>query len=613
MCGIAGEIKFNNSTNTADWNDISARMYRRGPDDSGYWTDNICTMVFRRLSIMDLTTNGHQPMHSENKRFSIVFNGEIYNFKSLRDQLIQKGIKFRSNGDTEVVLYSLIEWGIKALDKFNGMFALGFYDTQEKRLILARDHAGIKPLYYLAKPQGLVFASQYDQIMAHPWCNDLSVCDDALALYFRLSYIPAPMAFYNKTQMLMPGSWIEINAEGKIKQGQYYSFPTYQKADLSGNEAIEAVDVAISDAVKRQMVSDVPLGTFLSGGIDSPLVAAKMKSNSNNRLCAFTIGTGGDETDESEDAAIYAKELGVEHIIEHVTEQQALELIDDVIDASSEPFGDYSLFPTLLVSKLASKDFKVMLSGDGGDELFWGYAKRSASIMNVSERFHQPHLSRKISRKMNKFVPSQNGPPPNWPTIGDWQKNKHDHLPKNLISSIFPGLSSWPESYNGFEYSGYKQDETAQWLRWNEFTCHLPMVLLKVDRASMHQSLEIRVPLLDREVIDIAARVNWESCIDLKSVTGKLPLRAILKRHLNHQTTLKKGFAIPMDRWLRTTLRPMFEELVIEPGNLLGLDMDKKALTRVFNDHVQEKTNYQWGLWPLLSAALWAKKHNIKT
>jgi len=327
MCGIAGEIKFKNIGNNADWDDIGVRMSRRGPDDSGYWTDNICTMVFRRLSIMDLSANGHQPMHNENKRYSIVFNGEVYNFKALRDQLIQKGVNFRSNGDTEVVLYSLIEWGIGALDKFNGMFALGFYDSHEKRLILARDHAGIKPLYYLIKPEGLVFASQYDQLLAHPWCNDLSVCDDALALYFRLSYIPAPMAFYNNTQMLLPGGWVEINAEGKIKQGQYYSFPMYQKANLSGNEAIEAVDAAISDAVKRQMVSDVPLGTFLSGGIDSPLVSAKMKSNSSNRLCTFTIGTGGDVTDESEDAAIYAKELGVEHIIEHVTEHQALELI----------------------------------------------------------------------------------------------------------------------------------------------------------------------------------------------------------------------------------------------------------------------------------------------
>ena len=249
------------------------------------------------------------------------------------------------------MLQALALWGKAALDRFNGMFALGFYDRVEKRLLLARDHAGIKPLYCLLVPEGVVFASQYDQIMSHPWATRLEVSPDALGLYLRLGYIPAPYALLKDTHMLEPGTWLEMGVRGQVKGGRFFEFPIYHEPDLHGGEAYEAVDAAVTRAVRRHLVSDVPVGTFLSGGIDSPLVAAKAKAANNGSVRAFTIGTGGDHLDESPDAIAYAHAIGVEHIVEHVRPEVALEMLDEV-SFVSETFADIPIFPTMLMCRL---------------------------------------------------------------------------------------------------------------------------------------------------------------------------------------------------------------------------------------------------------------------
>ena len=294
-------------------------MVRRGPDDEGLWSDHAhCAFGFRRLSIQDLSPAGHQPMLSADGRHVIVFNGEVYNFRELRAELQAQGIRFRSSGDTEVVLYALIRWGKQALERFNGMFALAFYDTLEKRLLLARDHAGIKPLYVLTTPEGLVFASQYDQILAHPMSRNSTVDGGALGLYLRLGYIPAPYALLQGSQMLPAGAWREIDAKGGMREGRHFNFPVYREPDLRGDDAVDALDEAITAAVKSHLVSDVPVGTFLSGGIDSPLVAAKIRSLGRGDVKAYTIGTAGHASDESVDASIYAREIGIAQVIEHI-------------------------------------------------------------------------------------------------------------------------------------------------------------------------------------------------------------------------------------------------------------------------------------------------------
>lgn len=611
MCGIAGEIRFGPRTHETNWEAISAKMKNRGPDDSGLWEDKLCTLVFRRLAILDLSPNGHQPMVSIDGRYVLVFNGEVYNFREIRDVLEQKGYKFRSNSDSEVVLNALIEWNQEALDKFNGMFALGFYDTFDNKLLIARDHAGIKPLYYMRNSNGIMFASQYDQIMAHPWSKNLPYSMDAMSLYLRLAHIPAPYAALENTFMLEAGHWLEISSDGKVNTGRHFVLPQFERPTLFGEQAYEAVDAAVSSAVKRQLVSDVPLGAFLSGGIDSPLVVAKMCEKSTKGVHTFTIGTAGDATDESDDASLYARELGVNHTLKQMDGTQALDMLDDVMAACGEPFGDYSIFPTMLVSKLAAENYKVMLSGDGGDELFWGYGKRFATVIDVAEQFGRPHWLRKGLWGAKKITGLGNMSYDlrRHATVGEFFRSKHNHIPDSILPGVFPSLNDWPEEYSQYDFNGHNKDETAQWLRWNEFVSHLTMVLQKVDRASMHFSLEVRVPLLDKEVIAVAQKINWQSCLDQKRRYGKIPLRKSLSRHIKHQTEAKRGFAVPMSSWLRTSLRPVVEDLVCSRKELAGIELGSEALSGLFRQHVDNERDLSWWLWPLLNLALWEEKY----
>lgn len=609
MCGVAGELRFSSQPSEADWKKISELMAKRGPDDCGYWHDERCNLAFRRLAILDLSEAGHQPMLSPDGRYAIVFNGEIYNFKELRQQLEQQGVIFRSHGDSEVVLYSLREWGRDALDRFNGMFALAFYDTHERKLLLARDHAGIKPLYLLHNSKGIVFASQYDQVLAHPWSKNLPYSPEAVALYLHLAFIPAPYGILKNTSMLEPGSWLEVDSHGSILQGHYYDFPRYQIPTLRGPEALEAVDATITAAVKRQMVSDVPLGAFLSGGIDSPLVCAKMQIAGKDQMHAFTFGASGDKIDESEDAIRYARQLGIDQTVEQASTDDAVNLLDDVINACGEPFGDFSIFPTLLISRLARKKFTVMLSGDGGDELFWGYSQRVGLLINNVGDFRYPWWWRRLLRPVRRLSHLPIMGSYQYRTIGNWQRAMHTHLPAKWLYRIFPDMPSWPQDFDLFDYAGRDSDDMAQWVRKNEFSCHLTGVLLKVDRASMYNSLEVRVPLLDREVINVAAQLDWQDCFDPIKNIGKLPLRESLARHLHFQTTAKKGFEPPMNKWLQTSLAPVVQDTLLSRESLAGIPLDKTALRGLYQQ-LSEGLNYGWGFWPLLSLALWQKKYN---
>lgn len=607
MCGICGEFSYSIKLQLELADYFVRLMSRRGPDDEGQYTDGKhCWLGFRRLSILDLSPAGHQPMITEDGRFAIVFNGEVYNFCELRKELEARGIRFRSSGDAEVVLYALAEWGKAALDRFNGMFALAFYDCTEKRLLLARDHAGIKPLYYLHTSKGVVFASQYDQILSHPWRQGLEVSRDALGLYLRFGYIPAPYALLERTAMLEPGCWMEFDLEGGSRHGVFFDFPQYQQSDLSGLQAYEAVDEAVTRAVARQMVSDVPVGAFLSGGIDSPLVAAKMHQSQAD-FKAFTIQVEDPCFDESEAARQYARQLDIPHRVEIFQPGMSLELLDDVISACSEPFADYSIFPTMFVTKLARQNMTVMLSGDGGDELFWGYAGRMGSAIRSAPLFRFPFILRKLRwwllRRQGEWNTRY------FATPGEYYQSRHMRNFEGFLAPIFPSLSPLPGNYRLFDYTGSDQDHMAQWIRWNEYHGHLTQVLMKVDRASMYNSLEVRVPLLDREVISTALRIDWRTCLDLDSGEGKIPLRWSLKRHVNRITPGKRGFSVPMSDWLRGPLKSAFVDLVLNRREILGLEIVPDAMRQQFHAHITGQFDRGWGLWVFLSLALWESKY----
>lgn len=609
MCGIAGELRYQPGSTGADWAEISKLMRRRGPDDDGLWDDAHCTLAFRRLAILDLSARGHQPMIDPTGRYVLVFNGEIYNFRELRTDLKARGVTFSSSGDSEVLLKALIYWDIAALERLNGIFALAFYDNVEKTLLLARDHAGIKPLYFMQDERGIVFGSQFNQILRHPWSATHEIDDDALRLYLRHSYIPAPFAMLSRTSMLDQGCWIRFAADGKTQNGSYWSFPYPLEPTLRGNEAMEAVDSAIQDAVQRQMISDVPVGAFLSGGIDSPLIVAKILETGHSRIRTYTIATDDATSDESDDARLYAAELGVDHVVETITSSDALSLLPDVIESQSEPFGDYSIFPTMLVSKFSSQEFKVMLSGDGGDELFWGYPDRSAELIRFAPQFRSPYTLRLLRSRLREMLGRGKASSLNQRSIGDWYRIRHTCLKRGWLQRVFPEINDRHEEFEGFDYAGFDQDEAAQWLRLNEYRHHLTMVLLKVDRASMHFSQEVRVPLLDKEVVQTAAQVDWSSCLSLDSKLGKQPLRNALARHVRHQTRAKRGFESPMSDWLRDPLREQFEDLVMNRDDFLGQRIDKGALRMLYDQHLSGAEDHAMGLWPLLSLALWQDHH----
>jgi asparagine synthase (glutamine-hydrolysing) len=614
MCGIYGQLSFKNKIGTADREECEravAMMQRRGPDDEGIWTDSeACIFGFRRLSILDLSPAGHQPMLTRDGRFVLVFNGEIFNYKEIADDLKNEGFYPRSTGDTEIVLGAIVQWGKQALERFQGMFALAVYDKIAGKLLIARDHAGIKPLYYLITSNGLVFASQYDQILAHRWSRDLPVSSDGLALYLRMGYIPAPYAILQNTYLLEAGSWLEVDRRGDVQRGTFFEFPVSPEPDLKGEEAVDAVDDAVARAVRRHLVSDVPVGTFLSGGIDSPLVAAKMKSEMGNSPRAFTIGVTDPDMDESPDAREYARLLGLEHHWEMVTPDSGASLIEDAIESCGEPLADISIIPTMIVCKQARRHVKVMLSGDGGDELFWGYEGRLLSILRRSMDFRRPHWLRSMRWGMKKIFNIGNG---YWnlryPTIGKWFQEKHSRLTDGMLGTVFSEIPDWPESCRLFHYDGWEQKQTANWLRWNEFTAHLTMVLLKVDRASMYHSLEVRVPLLDKEVIQVALRTDWQSCLDVIQNTGKIPLRKALFRHVKHQSQMKRGFDVPLNQWLKGPLRPMLEDNLLQRKEILGIDFRRDGVKAMAERHLSGISDEAASLWNLLHLSMWEQKH----
>ena len=605
MCGIGGEFRYDVSPTSADWEMIIDLAQRRGPDDKGIWNDNKnCTLGFRRLAILDLSPNGHQPMLTSDERYALVYNGELYNFRSVKEELERYGVRFRSTGDTEVVLYALAIWGVEALDRFNGMFAIAFYDRQEKTLLLARDHAGIKPLYYLTHPNGVVFASQYNQLLAHPWSKNLQLSMDALAMYFAHLYIPAPFALYENTHMLEAGTWLKIHSDLSSKSGRYYEF-SIQEPTLFGDEAIEAVDAAVTNAVRRQLISDVPLGTFLSGGIDSPLITAKVQNLTNSDVRSYSIGVPGFEGDESEDAKRYANELGVTQTILHFSAQTAQEQLKTVIEATTAPFADYSIFPTMMVAEAARKDVTVILSGDGGDEMFWGY-KRSLDLLKYAPLYYLPQFARKSLAYAAKHIGSTHFARVSaMPDLNYWFSSQHRSFSHNWLDMALPDIAKHSRPPTDSYPQTASREDVSLWLRKAEFEHYLPEVLMKVDRASMYHSLEVRVPLLDREVLEVAQKIDWKTCVDLKTFVGKIPLRKALAKHVKHPTTTKRGFSVPMDNWLRSSLREIFESTVLSRDSLLGIPLHGANTTNLFHAHLNEEINAPGPLWSLLSLALW--------
>jgi len=607
MCGITGTFSADPlppwiETVTREQNQM---MNRRGPDSEGFWATQHIAVGFRRLSIIDLTREGNQPMLSPDGRYILVFNGEIYNFKELRQQLKFRGLK--SQSDTEVLLHWLIQEGVSGISDLNGMFAFAFYDSKTKNLILARDPLGIKPLYYSSSPEGVIFGSQLDQILTHPFFKKKGYSNTGLAYYLRLGYVPPPFSILEDVYQVHPGQCVQFHSSHQPTIDPFFTFPIGEMEKVPID--LDSFESCLESSVKRHLVSDVPVGVFLSGGIDSSLVAAIASKQSSYRLKSFTIGVEDIQMDETQDAAKTAQYLGLDHHTLMLRSIDAIELLQEVNSACTEPTADYSIFPTYLVSKLASRSVKCILSGDGGDELFWGYPSRFIPPLLMAKWMKWPRPIRYAPIAIRKlFGIGQVSRDVLFPDIGQLFRKKHSLWPSSLLADCIINCPSFPEKDPYFTSQETDPEQVADFMRWNEIYLHLGNVLRKVDRASMHASIEVRVPLLDIEIIKYASRLSWTDCLDTNKRVGKIPLRKVLQRHIPFQTMPKKGFGIPIADWLRGPLKELAFDLLLGGRTVCGLQINSKPLENLFakENHLEP---YAWGLWSLLQLKLWEKNY----
>lgn len=650
MCGIAGFIALNQNAVSQNCEallkDMTDSMPHRGPDADGFWSAHPVYIGHRRLSILDLTPQGAQPMQSKNGRFIITFNGEIYNHADLARVLTSRGIKFSGHSDTEVLLEAFAEWGVlETLDKIKGMFAIALWDNKEKILHLIRDHVGKKPLYAGYFEDKLVFASELKAIKAlskgRPALNR-----EALTLYTRYGFVPAPYSIYQGIYKLKPGHRMSLSLESLVngprmtlpdKMEAYWRAPNSQESydAVEGKDRLKAL---LTDAVASRMIADVPIGGFLSGGTDSSLVVAIMQSMASRPVQTFSIGFEENAFDETPHAHRVAQYLGTDHYSYQVTADETRNIIPLLPDIYDEPFADYSQIPTYHICRIAKTQATVALSGDGGDELFCGYSRYfyTQSLYRMMGFFPQAARTM-LSKTLLAFPESlltqiSNGISTLIPPVQSYEltgKRLHS-IARFAEASDLPALIQRVMSLNQRPQSllkGGYETGAADFARLffhpslhpldvmmrADLSFYLPDdILVKLDRASMANSLEVRSPLLDKDVVDFALRIPAKNKVSGDGVRGKKPLYNLLLDYVpeNLINRPKQGFSVPMAAWLRGSLRPWAEEL-LSISNLETTELfEPHAVNRLWRDFISEKTDNHAGLWTILMAQAWHDRWN---
>lgn len=629
MCGIAGILNSSSTNSDKLRHEVSAmatQLTHRGPDDLGAWIDarSGIALGHTRLSIIDLSPQGRQPMHSEDGRYCIVFNGEIYTFKILRRELERSGHSFRGHSDTEIMLAAISTWGIRqALARFNGMFAFALWDKQKRVLHLARDRFGEKPLYYGWSKGAFFFASELKALRAHS-AFAANINRSALNLYLRLGYVPAPHSIYEGVYKLPPGHTFAIrNATGRPEPQPYWSAQESAQRStqqpFSGNYAEAAVelDTLLRDAIAMRMEADVPLGAFLSGGIDSSIVVALMQAQSSRPVKTFTIGSPDRNTDEALFARAVARSLGTEHTELYLGPKEALDVIPSLPRLFDEPFSDVSQIPMFLVSTLARKYVTVALSGDGGDELFGGYGRyfRARRVWNALA-WLQPRWRAGAERTTRRLATSCRD-------MSDCRVARQAGRQLDRAARLLTTASAeqfydeftsiWPDPYMVALGSGDWETRTRtpffdlmQSMMYRDTVMYLPEdILVKLDRASMGTSLETRVPLLDPRVFEFAWRLPMH--MKVGRTQGKRILRTILSSYL--PTMLferpKRGFGVPIGCWLRAPLKTWAEELLAESRLKRQGFLNSSVVRQCWDEHISGRANWSDRLWNLLMFQAW--------
>jgi len=616
MCGIAGYFLREGRAELPVVRAMCDQIRHRGPDDEGFYVDGGCALGMRRLSIIDLST-GHQPIANEDKSVWVVFNGEIYNYQELRQDLMARGHAFSTNSDTETLVHLYEEEGAEGLRRLRGMFAYAIWDAHRRRLFLVRDRFGKKPLYYAVLPEGLYFASELKSLRAA--AVPLEIDSEALRLFFQFTYIPEPLSSFRAVKKLPAGGWLTYDTDGTLRQGRYWCFPApvaEMPPGFSETEVCDRLRQKFDESVRMRMIADVPLGAFLSGGVDSSSVVASMALASPEPVRTFSIGFEESAFNELDYAAMVAHQYCTEHH-EIRVRPNAIDLVSRLVRHFDEPFGDSSAIPTFIVSEFAAQYVKVALSGDGGDELFAGYDRFQA--LNKLHRFnHLPERLRgclswiadrlpysaygknylhMLSRPttLERYFESNFSPwfvrlkllEPEWMLPAD-----SAYLTRALGDSLLPGDADVLSQALFFETT---QNLTAD-------------MLVKVDRMSMANSLEVRCPLLDHELGELAASIPhaWKihngtgKYVFLRAVGDRLP-SAILKRS-------KMGFGVPLASWFRGELRAFLWDYLTSTSLLNRGVVSASFVHEMLIEHdARRRDNSHW-LWSLLMLELWFRE-----
>lgn len=630
MCGICGRYNFNDNYNVDEKTIIKmcSKIKHRGPDDQGTFVLEKFGFGMRRLSIIDLQT-GHQPIFNEDKTIAVVFNGEIYNYKKLKVELETLGHSFETNSDTETIVHGFEEFGETFVNKLNGEFAISIYNIKTKKLYLYRDRLGIKPLFYYFDGMKLVFSSELKSILTNEGI-DKKIDNRGLDLYLSFGYISSPYTIFNKIKKLEPGYYLVFDENGFVKSEKYWDV-TFNENSKKKEKALQEEFLELfSNSVKHRMQSDVPYGAFLSGGIDSSLIVAMMSKHTKEKIKTFSLGYNNDiYYNETNYAEIIAKRYSTDHKSILVDSKILTNYLDLFIDHFDEPFADYSAFPVYVISQYAKKDVSVILSGDGGDEIFSGYKRYYAEL--IAERMHRiPSFIRNGIIKNSfsflvSFLPSSR-----FRDYLDFSIKKLNMLDNSELTRYY--LSSTHNYFSPVDktklyksplqiirnfslehFSKYWNDGISNDFlgkrQYLDIKTKLPDdMLVKVDRMSMACSLEVRVPFLDHRVVEFASKLPSDMRMNIfkmkrflkNSSKNYLPSK-IIKRH-------KHGFSSPIDKWFRSDLKKFALE-AFNSNSGLSEYIDYSYINKLFEDHINRKANNGNKLFTLLSLQLWYNKY----
>lgn len=645
MCGITGFLQKIDATKSS-MSELCGRMtsslVHRGPDAGGVWVDASCGVALghRRLSIIDLSEAGAQPMCSGNERYVIVFNGEIYNFQRLREELGASQYPFKGHSDTEVILAAAEHYGAeKAIGKLEGMFSIALWDKKTRELLLARDRAGKKPLYYGWCRNTFMFGSELKALRVHPAFNR-EIDRDALGQYIQYGWVSQPNSIYKHIRKLPPGSILKVkpgSAPWSVSPFEFWSarqvMEDGQANRFAGSytQAVDELEQLIRGAVEDRMVADVDVGALLSGGIDSSLVVALMQQSTDRPVKTFSIGFWEEKYNEAHYAEAVARQLGTEHHELYVTPEQALEVVDLLPTIYDEPFADASQIPTYLVCKLAHEQVKVVLTGDGGDEQFAGYRRYKNCLQHWRAVNRVPNLlgglfagaTRKLGEHgwslADRLQPDTDKKVPNWlrklGKYGQRSCNWQADYPQNVLANKFNKCLAADDFVKGASCPVTPLTDPGSWvdtedplfamLHYDYIGYLADDILVKVDRASMAVSLESRSPLLDQRVLDFAWTLPREFLFDGKN--GKLVLKDLLIRHVPRELIdrPKRGFSVPVKEWITGELREWAEDLVsVRTLEDQGI-FDTRAVRTVWSQHLRGWANHSELMWAILMFQTW--------